>query len=148
MKTKLNKILAFMLSVCIMLLLVSCDKKQDAEGKMTLVLAGEQPLVYEVELDGLEIKNGLISVLDYLKSENKLDYAETAGYLDKVGPLENNAAEGKYIYIYTSVMADMDVSQYAMAVEYEGKILTSTGVGAKDMHIEDGCVIYIGYIIW
>ena len=57
MKTKLNKILAFMLSTGIMLLLVSCNKKQDAEGKMTLVLAGEETLVYEVELDGLEIKN-------------------------------------------------------------------------------------------
>ena len=148
MKTKLNKILAFMLSVCIMLLLVSCNKKQDAAGEMTLVIAGDSVTEYKVDLGEVEIENGLMSILDYLKEKGQLDYAETAGYLDKVGPLENNAATGEYIYIYTSVDADMDVSQYASTVEYEGKTLTSTGVGSKDMHIEDGCVIYIGYIVW
>ena len=31
-------------------------------------------------------------------------------------------------------------------MEYKGQTLTNSGVGAKDMHMTDGAVIYIGTI--
>ncbi len=140
-----------MLAFIMMTGLAACDNTESDAGFMTLVLAGDETTVFEVELDKVEIKNGLVSVLDYLKSEEVLEYEISGTYLNKVGEIENNAAnaaEGKYLYVYTSVTADMDVSQYAETVDYEGQTLTSSGVGANEMHIEDGCVIYIGYIVW
>ncbi|MBQ8322175.1 MAG: hypothetical protein IJX92_07405 [Clostridia bacterium] len=156
MKKKINtkfKILALLLALIMMLSLAACQMPEgegdtaDA-GKMTLVLAGDETVVHEVDLAELDVTNGLVSVLDYLKSEGKLDYAITAGYLDSVGELENNADTGEYIYIYTSVAEDADVTQWAKTVEYDGKTLTSSGVGAADMHIEADAVIYIGLIVW
>lgn len=148
MKTSIYKILTLILALAMAISLVCCDKESEESGSMTLVVAGDETQEFTVELSELEITEGLVSVLDYLKSEGKLDYAITGGYLDSVGGLANNALTGEYIYIYTSVAADMDVSQYATTVEYEGQSLTSSGVGANEMHIEDGCVIYIGYITW
>ena len=148
MKSKLTKIAVILLAVCMVFSLAACDKKSESKGEMTLVIASDSPAEYKVDLDEVEITKGLMSVLDYLKAEGKLDYAETSGYLDSVGPLKNNMETGEYVYIYTSVSQDFDVSQFATTVEYEGQTLTSSGVGANEMHIEDGCVIYIGYIVW
>ncbi len=148
MKRKLYKITAILLLAVMMLSLFACENESDSSGKMTLVLAGDSLTTYEVDLGEIEIKKGLVSVFEYLKREKGLEYEISGTYLNKVGELENDGAAGKYIYIYTSVTSDMDVSQYAMTVEYEGKTLTSSGVGANEMRIEDGCVIYIGYISW
>ena len=68
--------------------------------------------------------------------------------INKVGSLENNDETWEYIYLYTSVAQDVDVSEYATTVEYKGQTLTSSGVGASDMHLEDGAIIYIGTIIF
>ena len=161
MKKNFERILALILALVMVLAFAACNLtetgddtdngagEQDAVQKTaTLVLETDPKTEFEIDLNKVEITNGLLSVLDYLKAEGKLDYTGTSGYLDKVGTLENDAAAGKYIYIYTSVVADADVSQYATTVEYNGMTLTSSGVGASDMHIEDGAVIYIGLISW
>jgi len=115
---------------------------------MSLVIGTEEPTVYTVEIDKVEITDGLMSVLEYLKTEEGLEYAsDDTGYgafLTKVGALEQK--DNTYIYLYTSVEKDIDVSQYATTVEFEGKTLTSAGVGASEMTIEDGCIIYVGTI--
>ena len=162
MKKNFERILALILALVTVLALASCqlpnsndnasgstDGNQNAVARTaTLVLETDPKTEFEIDLDKVEITNGLLSVLDYLKSEGKLDYKETSGFLDKVGSLENDAAAGKYLYVYTSVAADADVSQYATTVEYNGMTLTSSGVGASDMHVEAGAVIYIGLIVW
>lgn len=163
MKQNFKRFLALILALVMAFALVACQlpsDNNDAGGNATggdqnvevktatLVLETDPKTEFEIDLNKVEITNGLFSVLDYLKAEGKLDYKATAGYLDKVGSLENNATTGQYIYIYTSVAADADVSQYATTVEYNGQTLTSSGVGASDMHIEDGTVIYIGLISW
>ena len=166
MKKNFERILALILALVMVLALASCqlpnsndnangstdgeaDGNQNAVARTaTLVLETDPKTEFEIDLDKVEITNGLLSVLDYLKSEGKLDYKETSGFLDKVGSLENDAAAGKYLYVYTSVAADADVSQYATTVEYNGVTLTSSGVGASDMHVEAGSVIYIGLIVW
>ena len=38
-----------------------------------------------------------------------------------------------FVYIYTSVEADFDVSEYKSEVEYEGKTLVSSGKGFSEM---------------
>lgn len=148
---KFTRITALVL-VMIMALVcaVSCSNEQDASGEMTIVIGGEKVTEYKVDLDKVEIKEGLISVLDYLKSENKLTYtANDSGYgayLTSVGDVKEDSANSTYVYIWTSVEADFDTSAYATTMEYNGKTLTSSGVGASSMHIEDGAVVYIGTI--
>lgn len=150
MKTKVCKILAFVMTFAMVLTLGACNNESDDFGTMTLVVAGDSITKYEINIEDVEITEGLVSVLKHLEAEKGLEYEIAGTYLNKVGEVENNAAnaaEGKYLYIYTSVSRDMDVSQYAETVEYEGETLTSSGVGASEMHIEDGCVIYVGYLI-
>ena len=148
MKNKFNRILALLLALSL-LALVSCGASDaTATGSITLVVAGEQTAEYEVELDGLDLTKGVIAVLVKLKADGKLDYAMNGTMLESVGGVRNDAEANKWIYIYTSVMADADVSVYAMTVEYKGQTLTSSGVGALEMHIEDGAVIYITTVSW
>lgn len=115
---------------------------------MTLVIGTETPVTYSVDLGKVEITDGLMSVLEYLKTTENLEYtSDDTGYgafLTKVGALEQK--DNSYIYLYTSVEKDMDVSQYATSVDFEGKTLTSSGVGASEMTVEDGCIIYVGTV--
>lgn len=148
MKRKIECALALILALCL-LTLVSCGAGDAAAtGSVTLVVAGEATTEYAVELDGLDLTKGVIAVLDKLKSEGKLDYSMNGTMLESVGDVCNDAAANEWIYIYTSVAADADVSVYAMTVEYKGQTLTSSGVGALEMHIENGAVIYITTVSW
>lgn len=153
MKTK-QKILAFAITLALALLaLASCGTGGSTppanEGDtLTVVVAGEVTVEYTVQLDKIIGTSGLVSVLDYLEGVGAIDYEIDGTMLTEVGELENDAARGEWIYVYTSVEDDIDVSQYAMTVEYDGKTLTSAGVGATDMTIEKDAVIYIGLIIY
>lgn len=153
MKTK-KKILAFVLfAVMALSVLVSCGKGGSTspanEGDtFTVVVAGEVTAEYTVALDKISGDNGFISVLDYLEEIDVLDYELDGTMLTKVGELENDAASGEWIYLYTTVESDIDVSQYAMTVEYGGKSITSTGVGAQDMTVEKDAIIYVGLIVY
>ena len=115
---------------------------------MTLVIGTDEPTAYTVDLGAFEITDGLMSVLEYLKTTQGLEYAsDDTGYgafLTRVGALEQK--DGAYIYLYTSVEKDIDVSQYATTVEYNGATITSAGVGATELTIEPDCIIYIGTI--
>lgn len=115
---------------------------------MTLVIGTATPTSYTVELDKVDQSKGIMGVLEYLKQEKGLEYeSDDTGYgafLTKVGVLEQSG--GTYIYLYTSVEKDADVSQYATTIDYNGKTLCSSGVGASEMTIEDDCVIYVGTI--
>ena len=112
------------------------------------MLDGDPAVEYRVNLDKVEGENGLLSVLEYLKTENELTYNADAGFLTEVGQVKQDADAGTYVYIWTSVEADMDVSAWATTMDYNDMTLTSSGVGAKDMTLCDGAVIYIGTISW
>lgn len=145
---KLKRISALAMAICLMLCALTSCLGGIGGGKATVVVAGENTVEYTVKLDKVEGDKGLISVLDYLKEKENLDYGMTGTMLDYVGDVKNDYEKGEYVYIYTSVEKDKDVSQYATTVEYDGKTLTSAGVGALDMTVEDGAVIYIGIIKW
>lgn len=148
-KKAIASVAAILVLLCLLTAFAACiDPEQPdcdvfADGaSMTLAIAEEPTRTIEVDLSGLD-KN--ISLLDVFDKED-IDYVAESGMLYKVGSLEPTAPE--YIYLYTSVTADFDVSQYATTIDFDGKTLTNSGVGAADMTIEDGCVIYVGTIVY
>lgn len=140
----MGRILTLVLVIAIALCALASCGENSKSGFVTVVIGTETPTEYKVNLDKVEGTDGLLSVLAYLKTEKNLTYAETGGFLNEVGDLKPEAPV--YIYIYTSVEEDFDVSTYATTMEYKGQTLTNSGVGAKDMHMTDGAVIYIGTI--
>ena len=128
---------------------VGCAESETKQsGFATIVLEGEPAVEYRVNLDKVDGNEGLISVFEYLKAEQGLSYTYEAGILSEVGSVKQNDDTQTYIWIWTSVEADMDVSAYATTKDYNGMTLTSSGVGATDMTVCDGAVIYIGTISW
>ena len=173
-KTKILRVLAIIMALCLMsVAFIGCQKtdepadttqtttsatentaetteeKKSVKGYTTIVLETNTDVTYLIDLDNVTGTNGFLSVLEYMKSQNKLTYeCDASGFLTRVGDVAQDTAAGKYIYIYTSVEKDQDVSQYATTMTYNGLTLVSAGVGAKDMTVEDGAVIYIGTIVW
>ena len=154
-KTKLFKILSVtaLLILALSVMLTGCKPTIDSEGIATIVVANDKGIeTYEVPLGALDGATGAIAALDYLKAEGKLDYTATDGgfgaYLTEVGHLKEDGAKGIYIGVWTSVVKDADTSVYATVKTYNGITLTSAGVGISSMSLEDGCIIYIGEIIY
>lgn len=144
---KTLKILALILTAALILCACACTGG-GGEGKITVVVGCDVPVEYELDLSDVEIENGLFSVLDYLAQTESLAYTATGTMIDSVGDLKPDASKFEYIYIYTSNPADFDVSDWAQEMEYKGKKLVSSGVGAGDMTFTDGTVIYIGTIVY
>ncbi|MBQ4313620.1 MAG: hypothetical protein IJC18_05345 [Clostridia bacterium] len=120
---------------------------------VTVVIATEPPTVYTAPYSELEITEGLISVLDYLKVNSEgFDYtverSEYGAFITGAGTLLQDTASGTYISIYTSVAADADTSEFGASLDYEGETLTTAAVGASGMTIEPGCTIYIGTVTY
>ena len=149
----LKKIATLLLALSIMLCafsLTACntEEPQSSSGSVTLVVKGAEEKSYTVSLDGISLDKGLVSILDALKAEGKLDYGITDTFLDYVGDVKNDYEKGEYVYIYTSVIADQDVSEYKETVTYQGTELVSAGVGAIEMTVEDGAIFYVSTIKW
>lgn len=124
-------------------------EETSVKGYVTVVLDDEAKTEYRVNLDRVEGNDGLLSVLAYLKENEGLTYEnDPTGFLTEVGAVKQNAAAGIYLYVWTSVEADADVSAYATTKDCKGKTLTSSGVGSTDMTMENGAIILIGTIAW
>ena len=146
----MKRILSAALVIALLILsLASCLKNEsDSVGNATLVIASEEPSTYDIPLSLIGEDGGFYEALLYLRDEKGLEFDETSGYLNSIGGLANDYEKGSYIYIYTSVESDFDVSEYKIEMEYEGVKLVSGGVGIYDMSLRDGAVIYIGTINW
>lgn len=147
---KFTRTLALLLALTLVCLaFVACSKKEMSEtGFCTIVIEGAPAVEYRVNLDKVTGNDGLLSVLDYLKEAEGLTYSANAGFLTEVGTVKQDATLGNYVYIWTSVEKDFDVSAYASTKTYGDQALTSAGVGAKDMTLTDGALIYIGIYTW
>lgn len=153
MKKYAKIITAILLVTLLALTFVACiDPDNNSQGTMTLVLLnGDDAKEYTVDLSKIPSdsnQTGLMAVLDYLQSDGQLTYAEEGGLLTQVGILTDQRVDGKYIYIYTDVETDFDVSAYAVQITYKEKSYTNSGFGASQMSIKDGCTIVITYLIW
>ena len=130
--------------------LTACEN-DDVFGKkdtMTLVVGTEEPAEYEIKLAGMKRNCNLIDVLDAAKKQHELNYVEKEGMLYEVGALKPDSGKGEYIYLFTTVESDFDVSEYVKTMTYKETALTSSGVGASDMTILAGCTVYIGTIVY
>ena len=153
---KITSIILALLVICSLFSMSACSDNNDTTtttvkpATMTLVVGTKSPTIYIVELDGLETDKGIMPILEHLKQTKGLRYASNYGtygsYLTKVGDLEQNDELKSYIYLFTSVEKDRDVTEYSRTVKFEGKQLFSAGVGASELTIEDGCIIYIGTV--
>ena len=128
--------------VCALVLISLASCVQTHDGTVTVVIGTETPEEHKLEFKAEQIENGLLSVLDLLE----IEYDEAGGFLNGVGELRPTPPE--YPYIYTSVAEDIDVSTWATSMEYKGVTLGSVGVGARQLHITDGAIIYIGTIVY
>ena len=112
-------------------------------GIMYLVIANDAEehnySVYSVEL------NGVGNVFDALDAA-EVGYQQSGGFINAVDGI--TLGENEYIYLYTSVEKDFDVSQYALTLDWCGVTLTSSGLGASDMTLESGCIIYLGTLVY
>ena len=144
----MKKILSIILVIAMMLCCLCACAKNDPEGNATLVIATEEKQIYDIPLSKLSEGKGLMPAFEYLKAEEGLEYDISGTMINSIGGLENDYVLGSYIYIYTSVEADFDVSEYKEEIVYEGKTLVSSGVGFNEMTLSDGAVIYIGLISW
>lgn len=162
MKKLLTVILTLALLCTLSLALFACtdpatpgDTSGDVEPvekTMTLVLLeGNYVEEFTVNLDKFasseQKSKGLLAILDYLKQTEGLTYAmDASGFLTQVNEIKQE--DNKYVFLYTSVAKDEDLTQYASSIEYKGKKYSNSGVGAKDMTIEKDCVIIISVIVW
>lgn len=130
---------------------VTVEVGNQSSGKVVkIVVGGKKETVYSVDYSEIEITEGALSIFKHLDEKGKLTYkANDTGFgafLTEVGDLKQNEASATYIYLYTSVKADQDVSAYATEKVWSGKTLVSSGVGLTSMTIENGAVIYVGTI--
>lgn len=145
-----KKIMVLIVIVALVFTLVGCiNPTADTEGQITIVVGETE---YTVDLSEIQVEKGLLSVLEHLKNTQGLVYEtrpDSYGtMITKANELEENVTTSTYIYLYTSVEKDFDVSEYASTKDYKGKSLTSSGVGASLMSLEKDCIILITTITY
>lgn len=150
LKTLVTVLLAVVFAVIAVTALTACEK-EGVFGKkdtMTLVVGTEEPAEYEIKLAGMKRNCNLIDVLDAAKKQHELNYVEKEGMLYEVGALKPDSGKREYIYLFTTVESDFDVSEYVKTMTYKETSLTSSGVGASKMTIFADCTVYIGTIVY
>lgn len=150
---KYAKIISILLLVFLLAtaLFACINPDRDSQGKMKLVVLYDEENAEEYTVDLADVKNssnGLIAILDYLQNNGMLEYSANdsgyGAYLTKVGGLKEG--NGYYLYVYTDVEADFDVTQYASQISYKNKTFTNIGIGVSQMSIKSGCTIIITLI--
>ena len=126
--------------------LAACDNNSNetfAEGdELTLVIGYDEPQEIAIDLNGISRE----VTLPELFTAAKIEYEMVEGMLTEVDRLAPEPPE--YIYLYTSVESDFDTSEYAKTMTFGDTELCSSGVGANDMSIGPGAIIYIGTITY
>ena len=151
----MKKLLALLLVVMTVFAFAACSQNEVvAEGTVTIVeyVADGDDIEYVVDLAKVENATSLFDVLTYLKNEKSLTF-EYSGegestFCTAFGSLSQDTANGIYLYLYTSVESDFDVSGFEKTMTYKNQTLTSSGVGVTQMKLEDGAVYYIGLIVY
>ena len=148
-ETMLSSLLTQLLLILSLLLLSACTAPStdadngNSEGAdtVTLVIEGEVLTEYTVDVSKINLSGGVMALINYLEGADALDYEMDGTFITSLGELTNGEG-GKYIYLFTSVESDFDVSIYSKTAEYRGMTLTSARVGASDMTLVAGAVIY------
>jgi hypothetical protein len=142
-------ILILVLTLCVGLF-AACGSKDAMEGTMTFVIQeGETDKTYSVDFKKMEATHdsSFLDVLNYLKENEDLNL-KTSGtgimtFIDEIGTLTSDYTNDDYIYIYTSIEKDKDVSTYGIEFTYKETKLYSSGLGIYSMRVQDGCTVLI-----
>ena len=110
--------------------------------ELTLVIGYDEPQEIAIDLNGISRE----VTLPELFTAAKIEYEIVDGFLTSVGDLAPEPPE--YIYLYTSVESDFDTSEYAKTMTFGDTELCGSGVGANDMSIVPGAIIFIGTTIY
>ena len=143
----MKKILSLILAVVMLFCLVSCFTTTVAEqGDVTFVIENRDGSydVYKMYLEDVENRDkGALGVIESLNSRenNPLPVKMSGTMIKSIGSLIEDALNGEYIMVYTSLERDFGVGDFASTIEYEGQTLTMAGVGIESMSVEAGTVI-------
>ena len=150
----MKKLLALLLVAVIAaaaLSLVACGGTDDevSEGKATVVVYSETAKKYSVDLSKLGEKPTVLKALEYLNNNKGLalayTYSEYGAYLTEFDVLKEDKEKYNYLYFWTSVEEDWDVSKYATQNYYADKKLVSSGLGVSSASLCDGAVVLFAY---
>ncbi len=144
-KTFLKHSVAILITLATLICLMSSCVDTQKSGRCTVVVGiGDAFTEYEVELDSVEITEGVFSIVKYLKEEKHLevsyDSSSYGAYLTAIGNVHPDAAKNEYVAIYTSVTKDFDTSMYFSEYSYKGLTLGSSGFGINSMSVEADAV--------
>ena len=139
-------VLTIIAVLCSVLLFTACTKDEGlADNESFTIVIDDNGAFTEYTVKGSEAKTVEKALKLLSEKEDNFVFSETGGFINEVGTLKNDAAANAYIMIYTSVEKDFDkdfdVSQYATTTDYKGVTLTLSGVGFKEMHVEEGAII-------
>lgn len=142
-------IMIIAVALCLMLVVTAgchADVPVGSEGSATLILTteGDKLDTYTVLIEDLEQATA-ISLLDYL-AENKglhLVYQDSdwGAYITEVGSLV--AGDNTFINTYTSVQSQWDSGAFFSTTTVLDIEVGTSGVGASELILTDGCVIYM-----
>lgn len=166
MRTISKKLLGVVLVIAVisaMLLAFTGCAGNELKGTMTIVLDNQTDPAVEISVDlkegGYTTNDRLLDVLFALGKSEDIVFNFTGGTTgaflsdiattgDNAVTIANDADSNKFLYIYTSVKQDEDVSAYKSEYEYKGTSYVNSGFGVSHMHLEDGAVIVFTYIIY
>ena len=150
MKKQLKRILAAALILALSLLALTSCNTQPAEGECLVIIgAGENHKEYKINLEEVEITEGVLSLVKYLEEKEGLEAEYTdSGYgayftsIDTLIP-EITAEKYEYIAIFTTVEEDFDTSTSFKEIEYKGQTFGYSGLGVSSMTVAGGESYYI-----
>lgn len=135
-------VLTIIAVLCSVLLFTACTKDEGlADNESFTIVIDDNGAFTEYTVKGSEAKTVEKALKLLSEKEDNFVFSETDGFINEVGTLKNDAAANAYIMIYTSVEKDFGVDEYATTLDYKGVTLTSSGVGFKEMHVENGAII-------
>ena len=145
MKKRIVFILLVAVLICFSLFVVSCKKNDTIEEeKNTFILVeekGEEVIEKVIDLSNINLKNGLITVLD----NQEIEYVIDSNEFTKFDQMEMYI-EGDDIYIievYTSNETDQDDSEYARTVTYKGVELVNIKCSPYEMNIANDTIVLV-----
>ena len=147
----MKKLIALMLVVFAVFALCACGGTDDeqAEGKATVVVYSSEPTKYTVDLSELEGEKTVLAAMEYLNEKKgvALTYStsEYGAYVTEFDVLKEDKEKFEYVYFWTSVQSDWDVSAYASENAYAGVKLVSSGLGVSSATLTDGAVVMFAY---
>lgn len=147
----MKKLIALCMAVMVIFAFTACTQKQvDEKGSITVVVMQETPLVYELELDNLDLSEGGLSIVKYLNQEKGLtlvyENSNYGAYITQIGDLKTDDAG--FVSVFTSVEAEWDQTAYCVTKDYNGVTVKSAAVGISSLSIIDGMVLYFAYIAY